>query len=591
MTGAAAHIHSAVLENQADGVLAVERGGTVSVLNAAAERILGMPGDEAVGQTFADLFLDRDGLEAFSELVLDAVAGGSETERRLVEIAVGGEQRLLSVATSYIRELVDGAPEPVALIAVFSDISEVERLRETELRMAKQVEAQHDELQTAYRQLDERSRTLATTLRRVKVAQVAASLLVVGGFLGAAAWIWQPLDLFEGGPEKAVVSEARAGAEADHYPFTVEPQPVRETISLSGKLGPWRTVTVTSPVLGRIARVHTEPGRQVREGELLVELDVSEALQQYRKAQVEHIEKSDEFDKVKNWESSPDMAAARRAFTLARMSLEDRERQLKRSAFLLEQGLIATSQHEETERQHRRQLLDFEASREDFETARAGGGKEALDKAELELLAAEAALRQLEEGLDEGSVQAPISGVVLSGRRGAPPLEVGRTTPRNSPLLTIGDFTRLGTVAQVDEIDVVRVAVGQAVSVTGHAFPDLTLTGKVTHVASEPQGGVRGGGSRFAVRVTLDPIEPERQRRLRTGMSCMLEIVVYGKDAALMVPLEAVERHGRTYLVQVIDPETGASSEREVEVGPTTMSSVEIVAGLAAGEQVAVPAY
>ena len=81
------------------------------------------------------------------------------------------------------------------------------------------------------------------------------------------------------------------------------------------------------------------------------------------------------------------------------------------------------------------------------------------------------------------------------------------------------------------------------------------------------------------------------RERVRTGMSTRLTVEVYSKDDALMVPLEAVEGWGDKYHVQLVDPETGAISERAVTIGPTTQDSVEIMAGLQPGDQIAIPEY
>ena len=100
----------------------------------------------------------------------------------MVTLDPGGEARSLSVATSYIRQTVGAASAPAALIAVFSDITELRELRETELRMAKAVEAQHGELQSAYRQIEERNETLARTLKKVQAARIGATVLAIGVF-------------------------------------------------------------------------------------------------------------------------------------------------------------------------------------------------------------------------------------------------------------------------------------------------------------------------------------------------------------------------------------------------------------------------
>ena len=76
--------------------------------------------------------------------------------------------------------------------------------------------------------------------------------------------------------------------------------------------------------------------------------------------------------------------------------------------------------------------------------------------------------------------------------------------------------------------------------------------------------------------------------RIRAGMSSRLRIVVYSKEVALMVPLEAVEDRGRSYWVSVVDPSTREVDEREVVIGPTTQDSVEITAGLQAGDEIVI---
>lgn len=588
-----ADIHGQVLENLLDGVLVIERSGAITVFNAAAERILGIPASEARGKTFGELFVMREGLEEFSELLLDTVGSWAPGGRQIVSLNIGNEARTLSVATSYVRTTMDERAEPVALIAAFSDITELRELRETELRMAKEVEAQHAELQTAYRRIEERNETLATTLKKVQTARILATILSIGVFLGIGAYLWQPLDLIDGGFSSAASLAPAGGAgEAGRPPtITLQPRAVRQSISLRGTLAPWRTVAVTGPFESRLAALHVEYGQEVAEGDLLFELDIAGTVREHREAQLRYTEAQKAFDILKNWETGSEMADSRRSFTRARLSLESQETALKRAAFLLEQGLIAQSDHEAAKRQHEGSLLDFEAAREDLEAARARGGPEALEKAELELSAVREEMQELAGQLGKARVHAPLAGVILApSRPGGRPLAEGRLVGAGEALMTIGDFSRMAAIAKVDEIDVVRIATGQVVSVTGNAFPGLRLQGAVTHVSSQPDPRQRGA-PRFEVKVTLDPLDAAQQERLRVGMSSMLQIVVYRNDAALVVPIDAVERRGGTHHVRVFDPDTGAVEMREVKVGPTDLDSVEIAAGLRAGDEIVVPGY
>ena len=96
------------------------------------------------------------------------MAQRSGVEQRVVEVRGGDEARSLSVATSYLRHAGGGPSKAVAVVAVFSDITE---LRETELRMAKAVEEQHRRLQDAYREIETRNEALAAALRKVRVGK------------------------------------------------------------------------------------------------------------------------------------------------------------------------------------------------------------------------------------------------------------------------------------------------------------------------------------------------------------------------------------------------------------------------------------
>ena len=584
-----AGIHGRLLDHLLDGVMVVERGGRITMLNPAAARILGVSPDEVAEKTFTDVFIAREGFDEFSDLVLDAVAGEGEGGRQVVTLGTGDAARTLSVANSYIRSSGHGAGETVALIAVFSDITELRELRETELRMAKAVEAQHAELQTAYRRIEERNDALAAMLKKVQVARVLVTLVVIGVFLGVGAYVWRPLDLFASAFGPSVVSQADAGVAEGLRTIVVEPRQLRETIALVGTVAPWRTIAVTSPIESRVLAVRFEYGQKVEEGDLLVELDTSEIVRKYRRARVAYMDALEDFETVRDWRSGPEMIAARRAFARARIALESQETKLKRTAFLLEKGLVPASQHEEAERQYRRQLLDFEAARQDLEAARVRGSKEAVGKAALELSSAREEMQELEKSAGRGRVRASVSGVVLaSSRPGAKTLAAGRSVDKGEALVRIGDFSRMAAIAMVDEVDVVRLAVGQTVWVTGNAFRDLRMRGTVTHVSAQPLPKVRGA-TRFEVKVTLDPLEADQRGRLRTGMSCTLEIVIYNKGAALMVPIEAVERSGRSHRLRVIDRETRTVRHREVKIGPTTLDSVEITSGLKPGDEIVVP--
>ncbi len=575
-------IHREVLDNLEDGVLVVGLGGRIETLNPAAERILGLETGEAAGRGFADLFILREGFDDFTQLLIDATAERPAPARLVVEVRGEAGPRSLSVATSYLRR--GEAGEAVAAIAVFSDITELRELRDTELRLAKEAEAQHRRLQDAYREIEDRNAALASALRKVRIVQGLGMVLALGLFVGAGLWTTRSLDLFEG-----VAASAAPTPPAQEGRMTVRPRRVSEGISLRGTLAPWRVVAVNSAVGGTVRAVHFRTGQQVEEGEALLELDLSRARRDYAAARRRHARALEALQVLEDWENSQEMVAARRSFTKSSLDMEGQRTKINKSRFLFEEGLISASEHEDAERQFRGQELDFEAAKEEYAAVQAQVGQDEIDAARQGVEGAEADMLRLERQLRGGErIEAPISGIVLASASGGRPLAVGGAVRAGQTLASIGDFSRMAASVKADETDVVRLRAGQKVTVTGNAFRGLTLSGEVTHVSSQADPRSRGI-PKFDVTVTLDPVPPENAAQIRTGMSARIRIVTYDNPQALLVPIDAVRSRGGVHRLRVLDPVTGDAEEREVEIGPTTRDSVEIRAGLKAGETVLLP--
>ncbi len=72
-------------------------------------------------------------------------------------------------------------------------------------------------------------------------------------------------------------------------------------------------------------------------------------------------------------------------------------------------------------------------------------------------------------------------------------------------------------------------------------------------------------------------------------VSARLRVVTCDNAEALTVPIDAVESHGSTHRVKVLDPATGGIEDRTVEIRQTTRESVEIRAGLEPGDAILAP--
>ena len=592
VTSRAPNVYRALMENLLDGVMVIGFDGSVKLANAAACRMLGLRPEEVVGRRFGEVFIQFEGFDEFTQMVLDAVQNRSGVERRVASVRIGDAVRSLSVTTSYLSAAREGGTAPMAVIAALADITEVRELRETALRRAKVIERQLGELQGAYRDIEARNAALSRMTKKVQVARVAATLFVVALFVAIGAWHVRPLDLFREAVAPPALAGIDAGEPAALHTMSVEPGVLRATLSLRGHLAPGRVVKVVSPVESHVSGVHVRYGQRVSEGVLLVDLETGQLAAEHRSAQVDHIRALEALEALEDWDNGTEMTGARRGLRRAKMALDNEERQLRRATFLLEQGLIPASEHEEARERRESRTLDFEEARRELEAAKAKGGGDARKVAQLEAENTRARLEEHERKLALAEVRAPIAGVVVAAERtGDKPLARGRPVAQGELLVSIADFERISVLTNVDEVDVGKIEAGQRAWITGPGFPDLRLEGTVTHVSSRAGGGSRGQSTpRFEIVVALERLDASGRDRLRVGMSAHVTIVVHDRPGALLVPIEAVEQRDGATWVRVIDRGTegegAAVEERAVELGLTTLDSVEVVEGLEAGEEI-----
>jgi len=196
-----------------------------------------------------------------------------------------------------------------------------------------------------------------------------------------------------------------------------------------------------------------------------------------------------------------------------------------------------------------------------------------LDRAEADDGLARAAVAKAEEALRRTTLAAPFDGV--AGRRDVSP---GQTVDPTRVLTRVEALDRLAVDVSLPEPALARVAVGQPASVWVEAM-DLRVPGLVGYIAPR----VRDESRTVDVRVSIPTPDP----RLRPGLSATVRIVTAQVAEALQVPTEALVPSGAGMSVWVVAGDTTVSL-KPVRTGVRSPDRVEVVEGLAAGDQVVV---
>ncbi|HEY3316034.1 MAG TPA: sigma 54-interacting transcriptional regulator [Bacillota bacterium] len=108
----------AVLESVSEGILSVDEGGVVTLVNPAAERILARPKEETIGRPIA-------GVVSSESTVISTLKTGRAHDNREVFVETPKGRRRFIVTTRPIR---DGRHRTVGAVAAMKDLSEVRQL-------------------------------------------------------------------------------------------------------------------------------------------------------------------------------------------------------------------------------------------------------------------------------------------------------------------------------------------------------------------------------------------------------------------------------------------------------------------------------
>ena len=135
-----------------------------------------------------------------------------------------------------------------------------------------------------------------------------------------------------------------------------------------------------------------------------------------------------------------------------------------------------------------------------------------LASAQARLNAAETGLAAAQAALDDIELTAPFSGSIVDLN-----IKVGEQVGPGAPVALLADFSQWQVETDdLTEIEVPDIFVGQKVTVTPDALPDLELSGTVEYISDlfeEKRGDVT-----YTARIILDESDP----RLRWGMTVVV---------------------------------------------------------------------
>lgn len=277
-------------------------------------------------------------------------------------------------------------------------------------------------------------------------------------------------------------------------------------VSGPGKVQPTSSVDISAYVIGEVVEVAVEEGESVSAGQLLLRLDDTQYYQDLRRAEAALLQASSALD-------------------LAKRQLDEARDVYRRQESLYKEGLISDAEFDMATTAYKMLESNYTSALATYSQA-------------------QATLVAARDAYSKTRYTSPIDGIVArinieEGEVAVP----GTMNIAGTVLLEVSNMGAMEVEAEIDEVDVVRVKVGQEARIEVDAFSDQVFKGTVMEIANTPNVSAVGSlstdeATNFIVTVLLEDAPEE----LRSGMSATVDIITATKEDCLQVPIQSVVR-------------------------------------------------
>ncbi|HET9032116.1 MAG TPA: efflux RND transporter periplasmic adaptor subunit, partial [Dokdonella sp.] len=252
-------------------------------------------------------------------------------------------------------------------------------------------------------------------------------------------------------------------------------------IAAGGLVEPVSEERVIIPqISGRLARVEIEEGDKVSAGQLIAEIENADLRADMAAAAAEVDLRQAELERLRHGARAEEIAQAVAGLAAAESAEHLAEAARSRDQPLLQRKLISQAHWDQTQAELEMARAERERAAAALKLLRIGARVEDIRAAEARLAAANAMRDRAKAQFGKSQIRSPIDGVVLKRD-----LREGETAVALSPLplARIGDISQLHVRADIDELDIARVRVGQTAEMRSDAYAGQHFPGKVIHVS------------------------------------------------------------------------------------------------------------
>lgn len=355
----------------------------------------------------------------------------------------------------------------------------------------------------------------------------------------------------------------------------VATEPLSVAVTSNGKVEPLAPQVMRAQLATFVEQVNVIPGHTAKRGDLILTLDATDARAELARTREELLAAEDTLRQARA--GGPADEVAQLESDLSKAAAEWKRLSQEREALTRLKARQAATQDELDQNQlaldrAQAQLKLLQSKKDELQRRT----KVDIERATLLAERSRNSLRSLEDKVASAQVVAPLDGVVYQL-----PVRKGDFVHVGDLLAEMADLTHVRVRAFVDEPDLGGIREGERVEITWDAVPSRSWMGTVEVVPKT----VVARGTR-SVGEVLCAVASEKSELL-PNINVNVRIRVREQSAALVVPRVAVRTEGVERYVFVV--EGNVLRKKAIKVGMAGATKYEVLAGLKAGDQVAIP--
>lgn len=366
----------------------------------------------------------------------------------------------------------------------------------------------------------------------------------------------------------ALISMLRSGVSVKDIEIaSVDKGMIEISVSASGKVVPFMEQIITSPVPSKIVDVYKKSGDMLKQGDILLRLDLEAANADYSKLKDEMEMKRCKLDQ-QNVTIKSRLSDLKMQIDIAEMKMKRMEVELRNEHYLDSIGASTSDKVRQVEINYKVEKLLFEQLQQKYRNEKLTSSAD-LKVSELEFNISQKNMQVMGKTMNEAQVRSPRAAVLTWINN-----QIGATVSAGSQLAIVSDLKNFKVEAEIADSYADRISPGaRAIVKVGSD----KLEGVIGNVVPSVKNGVVG----FTVM-----LNESSNPRLRSGLKVDVHVIDAIRDDVLRLPNRSYYVGKGEYELWVING--GVAQKQKVTLGESSYDMVEVVGGLNAGNRVIV---